>query len=1151
MHQTLSFLPCNRIFSIALLSLLLGLAFRALAQFGPPIPDMERRPSSELITEGVSYAEAGSYEEAIEYYLKVNPSDTNYQAALNELTLAYVGNEQPEIALATSSRLFHLPDFTPRAVCYINRAAVFEKLGQMDKVIQTYQDGLEHFPFLYIFHYNWGIIEYKRRNFRESYKRFMEAVRCNPYHRNTLIFLGQLELNQGHFTKALLCFENAIMTQPNHPDNPSLIQTLEKVASTGFDIQLNPEFRGISSNRRFEGMDKLLTSKAALSKKYKVKPKKAKDFALIRQTQLIMENLDIKRLQRNSNKPELTRDQGALKEELASTERPSPLPLEPLSVSKAPWIHTWAPLHKAIYKEKLFKLYAYTLLVSVNDKKINKRFEKRKEDLDPMYSIIKTAWNTLAPARKLRIGRQTVTLQSWFDQENEHLVAIGNLKDGEREGYWRFFQETRYPVIEGFFQDGTRQGPWRTYHEEGGLREAYSHEDGQAKGFYQAYKNGQLQEQATYGDDQKLQDSVYLFYDCGKVKEVYHYEEGERVGENKLYYLQGQLQGEYQYRDGQLFDSAFTYYPNGNLNLRFHLSGNLRNGEEKGYHENGQLAHTGSWQEGHRVGKWVYYDERGRLQRRMSFDNAGNRTGLHEAYANGKKTEELRYFNGDLIGKQIYLDTATGNPYAEYYYSPGQIDSVVFYKAATGEVVERIEGGKEFDLRIYDSKGRLHSEGLQKGLKQDGNWTVYYPSGEIAQTYRLYEGGKDGLHYQYYPSGPLREITQYRNGEATGYAATYYPDGTVMEQGWLEEGKRDGLWEEFQADSTVKETTYWVKGSSRGWKHYFAPNGQRDHSIYTTENGQVLEAISYDAQGNFVRKTGALQAQDTLRLYHPDGSLKMEVPLFCHEFSDAMRWFYPNGQMRSEERMVTGTRQGLYRLYHPNGEVWIEGKNKDGKAFGTWSWFNEEGQLLKERIFKKGKLEGRFSEYYPSGQLKEKGFFHLGQKHGKLMQYSPKGDLAGEFWYEEGALRKYRYLTANPKVSVYSDWISVKALGEDTVKTYFQNGKKALQLELKNARPHGLSRHFYPNGQLRVSLQYENQLRNGPYQRFSPDGQPLEQAAYRHGQRHGQRKRFDAQGRLIKIQEYLHGELHGQEQLFNPKTGEVEEEREFWNGFLR
>lgn len=1136
---------CQRIFCVFLLQL--GLPLLSWAQFGdPPIPKINRASSADLIAEGLSYYDMGSYEEAISYYRQIHPSDTNYYRAISELSLAYLALGQAEKALSLSDSLFALPAFVPQVNSYTHRGAILQQMGRREAALKAYQEGAMTFPFKHLIWYNLGVIQFNGQNYKQAYQSFLEAVSCNPYHRNSILFLGQLELNQGHFTKALLCFENYIMASPNNFENRQVAATLERLCQNGFDIPLNPIYQGISSNEGFEAMDSLLTSKKALAKSYKLHLKKA-DYALLRQTQLLMENWSIDQPSTPTLSTVGLSDQLALL--LSDTAQTKPLELQNLALPSSPWFDVWSPLFKRIYEEQLFEVYAYSLISTVEDNKIPRRqLSKKPKKLDQLYVTIREQWNTIAKARKIRLATKEIMLQSWHDATAQHPAALGNMENGKRQGYWRFFQKNGFPIMEGFFKDGKKEGPWRVYDEEGLLKEAYSTKGNLVKGNYYGYTEGKMSERAFYGEEELLQGTLEYLYTCGTVAERFQYKDGKKEGENILFYPNAQLKARYRYHNDLLSGEAKTYYPNGQLEADLSYAENFRDGQENGYHLNGQLAYEGQWDAGYRVGKWAYYDDQGRMQGKMYFDEGGNQIGLYEWYEEGKKTEELNYFNDNLIGRQLYLDTATGNPYAAYYYSPSKLDSVTFYHAATGEVVERIIGGERFDLRIYDAQGRLYSEGEYTGLQQDGNWTVYFPGGEIAQTYRLMEGATDGPYRTYWPTGPIKKIRHYQSGRQTGYAATYYPHGAIMEEGWLENSNRDGIWKEFFPDKTLKEQAYWIKGQEQGWKHAYAPSGEKSHSIYQTANGEVLEAVSYNAQGEVVGHLQGMQPFDTLKLYHANGALKMEAPQQCHLFSGTTKWYYANGQLKSREQMRLGVQHGIYRLYHSNGAIWVEGAYTNGVPDGQWNWFSAQGQLLEKGAYTHGALTGLASTFYANGQLKAQSFYSQNKLHGSTKKYGIKGNLAVELWYEDGAIRKYRYGTDTTSKKLTA-WKKVAPQGLDTLTAYYANGQKAIEYPLKNAYLHGKVKCYYFSGMPESVTDYSEGVKQGVQKTFYPNGQLKEEANFLYNQLHGTKQTFSREGKRLLTQEFQNGEPSGKKIIYQPENGEVKKVWQYWNGF--
>lgn len=91
---------------------------------------------------GVSYANLGEYEKAIEYYSNALELKPDYAEVCSSIGALYIRLEQPDMSIQYFERAIELdPDF---AITYGNCAYAYAQMGDFDKAYEYLQKSMEH-----------------------------------------------------------------------------------------------------------------------------------------------------------------------------------------------------------------------------------------------------------------------------------------------------------------------------------------------------------------------------------------------------------------------------------------------------------------------------------------------------------------------------------------------------------------------------------------------------------------------------------------------------------------------------------------------------------------------------------------------------------------------------------------------------------------------------------------------------------------------------------------------------------------------------------------------------------------------------------------------------------------------------------------------
>lgn len=202
---------------------------------------------------------------------------------------------------------------------------------------------------------------------------------------------------------------------------------------------------------------------------------------------------------------------------------------------------------------------------------------------------------------------------------------------------------------------------------------------------------------------------------------------------------------------------------------------------------------------------------------------------INQVDANGKNhgvwkknfegTNILRYEGAFLHGKEIGL--------------------FKFYKNINKKAV--LTATKAFNenndiayVTFYSSKGKVISEGEMDGKKFIGKWkyyqrtnnelltvefynnsgklqgerTVFYPNGEIAEKQTYKNGKLEGVSKMFSEQNILLSELLYVNGELHGYSKYYSPKAELVAEGLYKNDKKTGVWKFYEDGKLTEEKDF-------------------------------------------------------------------------------------------------------------------------------------------------------------------------------------------------------------------------------------------------------------------------------------------------------------------------------------------------------
>jgi len=216
-------MPSIKASGLILLSLTF-IIYRSEAQTNNPLIN-----SGELIKNGLKLHDEKKYKEAIEEYLKINRSDTNYANALYELSYSYYADSQFDKSLEYAK--LGLQQFPQKYSMFSMQAAnALDDMKKSDESLKLYDSALILAPQSYLLYFNKGIVNYKLKNYDEAKKNMQKCLLINPYYSSAHYFLGNIYLFQGNLIPALLAYKTYLLIAPSGKYYVNVITTMGDIS---------------------------------------------------------------------------------------------------------------------------------------------------------------------------------------------------------------------------------------------------------------------------------------------------------------------------------------------------------------------------------------------------------------------------------------------------------------------------------------------------------------------------------------------------------------------------------------------------------------------------------------------------------------------------------------------------------------------------------------------------------------------------------------------------------------------------------------------------------------------------------------------------------------------------------------------------------
>jgi TolA-binding protein len=206
-----------------------------------PAPQTDKH--RDLLRDAVRLHDKGNYDGAIAGYLEILKENPDDISALYELGFSYFAKREYQKSLDIANRGAQYKSHL-LAGFYTLMGNDLDHLGQGDKAIKVYKEGIKQFPGDVQLHYNLGIALAGAKKADEAKKSFKNALSINPDHPSSHFALSQLYQNDNYKIPALLAGCRFLVLEPKTARSTTMLKMAGQLTQGG--VQQGKEPNSIS-----------------------------------------------------------------------------------------------------------------------------------------------------------------------------------------------------------------------------------------------------------------------------------------------------------------------------------------------------------------------------------------------------------------------------------------------------------------------------------------------------------------------------------------------------------------------------------------------------------------------------------------------------------------------------------------------------------------------------------------------------------------------------------------------------------------------------------------------------------------------------------------------------------------------------------------
>lgn len=1050
-------------------------------------------------------AEKENYDEVLEQLQSINKNDSTYCSVLTSKSYYYILQKKYKEALsATNEGLALNCASSSKLYLLMNKGVSYSNIDNYQEALKVYETALELYPRNPKLWFNKGIALEKLENVPGAIEAFQKAIVYDPLYRNAHLQLGNISYRQQLMAQALMCYNMALMIEPDTERAFALLKYINDVVADKNESESVPNLVVSPDDDAFEDIDLVLNNRIALNANYPIDTKIP--IPLVKQNHALLQQL------------------------------------QSFEGNNGFWDKYYVPFYNWISANNHFEDFTYTINYSIKN--------------DDYKTIIDNNKNEITAFIKEYIVK-------WFDilskNEKEELAylysdlkfsAEGSRKNGLFVGDWTFYDNNGGLSSEGIFNEkGERHNTWTWYHDNGKTKEIANYKDGKLNGENkQFYDDGSPYVVAEFKEDEF--EGEYKYYlETGGLKQKKQFSNGKLNGKYLAYFDVGEALMEYDtdYKEGAIFGDLIEYYADGKVYSIVNFENDKRQGKETQYYWNTKKSLDAGYKDGNLQGTYITYHSNGN-QKDVGQSEEGYFHGDWKSYFyDGTINAEYVYNKGALDGlyKTYDLDGVLAS---EFQYRKGEIISYKFFDKSSKVLSEARKKGGEFFYEGYHPNGNKAAEGMYDSSGgKIGHWKFYSHNGVLSEEGLYQDNEPRGLHNFYYKSGEIMSILDYDKKEGNRYYKYLYPNGQMQTQGWYKGGLKHGEWRYYYIDGTLEAIHFYHKDQLHGTQQNFAVDGNIE-SYTTYEYGEVVKEAYYSTNKEIHETIDFKDAEKTYKLltHFQNGNIQTEINYVNGISHGPYKLYNFYGTVIASGYYNNGSQDGTWNWYYDDGKIRISEGYLNGNRDGVSKHYYNSGQLEDDYFYNYGSKTKTWLSYHENGKLSTSTDYSDGSQEGRKEFYSASGNLQIVRFYKNDVLIGYTYLDANGKekemIPIKNETGKLEAFYDngkpsrtmtyvngdlqDDYKAYYYNGQLESHTIYDKGEYNGLDIDYYENGQLKLSERMLYNTRNGKSEKFHANGKLKELVNYLNNEKHGEAKYYDETGKLIKTEYYSNGHVY-------------------------
>lgn len=1081
---------------------LLFIPFFSFSQEKIPFIDIEK-----IFDQVKEKEQKGEHQQALDLLNKIHKNDSSYCSVLTSKAYYLINLEKDDEVIKLMDGAKTAGCGEVRVFFYLNQGVAYANKDNFAKALEVYEDGIKYFPTYYKLWHNKGIALEQLGRIEEAVISYQQAIILNPMYKSPQLRLGNICYRQGKVTQALMCFNMYLLLDPDGEGSFGTLQSLNKTVSSKNENEGDPEIEISEDDEYFEDLDLIINSKIALNEDYEIDHKV--NIALVRQNHAMLTQL------------------------------------ENFEGTDGFWSKKYVPFYNWIQQNGLFEDYAYTLVASIENKKYKKEVKKKEKDIIEFLKKAFEQWKTVLSKNIVVVDGEEKELYNYY--QGSSVEGVGTFRNKIPVGEWKFYNTYgRLTGEGGFGEDGKRTDGWRWYHETGDVKETANYKDGELEGEnILHYANGNMYIDANYKNGEF--EGQYKYYnENGALLQNKYFKNGKLNGKYLSYFAVGEdiLEYDIDYKEDLPESTLLEYYVDGTIYRETPYVDGKISGTEKKYHLGGAVVLEANYKEDQVDGAYTTYHVNGTVDEKGQCLD-GEPTGIWKTYYDDNTiSDEYEYTKGKLNGSYKRYDT-DGKIHYEYMYRKDEIIAYKFYNKVGEIIKEAKKKGGEFLYKSYSAQGNIASEGIYdiKGGKK-GDWKFYSQNGILNATGSYVDDKTIGEYKAFYKSGKEESVAAYKDGVLDGYYVAYHKNGQIANQGWYKEGLAYGEWRTYYIDGVLENIYFYHKGNLHGVQEEYTNTGKLARKI-TYKSGSLISDKFFDENEKEYQVINYLKAEKKGILIH---NFTNDLPNVSAMYVNGLQHgnykrqtFY--GKKTVDGSYTNGNESGKWTWYYENGKPQLTKSYYEGDSHGEELRYYEDGSIKTKAIYYRGKQEGLEISYYQNGKIDTSTPYKNNKVHGRKEFFGPLGNLQLVRFYNHGRLIGYSHLDTNGEEKPMIPIINETA----KIKSFYDNGKIARKMEVKNGDFIGAYTSYYYDGKTESELAYKNNEYHGISKEYYSNGNLKNEKEYNHGQLHGKVKEYYENGKLKSDFNYANDSETGEAVYYN-KAGKLTKTEFYFNG---